>query len=177
MMQMLDYCKDRFNLAIWTASEQTYADTAIALFDPNAEYFPLSMRLYRTDADVVPGSGGQKYYKDIRKLGFDLSKVVLIDNSNWSFYDQTLSVRGWATVLNGILVNDMSAYTHFFRSDKEFYFETNFLGRIFAKLEEVEDVRETLLINWLAFHTQDSTLSLEEKYRARENTLKLKERQ
>eukprot|EP00388_Colpodella_angusta_P026138 GDKK01004585.1.p1 GENE.GDKK01004585.1~~GDKK01004585.1.p1 ORF type:complete len:425 (+),score=94.21 GDKK01004585.1:41-1315(+) len=64
-----------FELVIFTASTQPYADQVLAKLDPQRKY--IRHRLYRPHCSEVGGG----YTKDLRLLGRDLSKTMLVDNS------------------------------------------------------------------------------------------------
>ena len=57
-----------------------YADACLKLFDPNGEFF--HHRLYRQHC-LQPSPG--LYVKDLSRLGRDLSKTIIIDNSIHAF--------------------------------------------------------------------------------------------
>lgn len=64
-----------FELVIFTASTQPYADQVLAKLDPQRKY--IRHRLYRPQCSEIGGG----YTKDLRLLGRDLSKTMLVDNS------------------------------------------------------------------------------------------------
>ena len=67
-----------FEIVIFTAALQKYADLAIDGLDPNNK---VSYRLYRQHTMCV-GNGN---IKDLNKLGRDLKKTIIIDNSSENF--------------------------------------------------------------------------------------------
>lgn len=62
-----------FELGIFTAASQNYADPIIDLIDPNRL---VSHRLYRQHLTLHNG----KLIKDLSKIGRDLSKLIMLDN-------------------------------------------------------------------------------------------------
>jgi CTD small phosphatase-like protein 2 len=65
---------------VFTASHQSYADAVLDHIDPQREF--IQHRLYRHHCHYV--SEGY-YVKDLRVLGRDLSRVVLVDNAAYSY--------------------------------------------------------------------------------------------
>ncbi|TNV77567.1 hypothetical protein FGO68_gene17773 [Halteria grandinella] len=65
-----------YELAIFTSSTQDFADWAIDIIDPHRY---VKHRLYRQHVTYEEGSAVG--FKDIAKLGRDLSRVIIIDNT------------------------------------------------------------------------------------------------
>ena len=65
---------------IFTASHESYADEVINYLDPKHEY--VQHRLYRRNCEYIDEG---YYVKDLRILGRDLSRTVLIDNAAYSY--------------------------------------------------------------------------------------------
>ncbi|KAK7205309.1 NLI interacting factor, partial [Myxozyma melibiosi] len=81
-----------YNLVIFTASVQEYADPVIDWLEQNRKYF--KGRYYRQHCSFR--SGG--YVKDISVVEADLSKVMIIDNSPISYLlheDNAIAIEGW----------------------------------------------------------------------------------
>jgi len=68
-----------YNLVIFTASVQEYADPVIDWLELERKYF--AGRLYRQDCTFRNGA----YVKDLGQVEPDLSKVMIIDNSPMSY--------------------------------------------------------------------------------------------
>ena len=118
-----------FEVAVFTASRQEYADVVLDYLDPEHEY--IQHRLYRSSCVLVDGT----YVKDLRVLGNrDLSQVVLVDNSVAAFARQIsngVPIRSWA--------ND--------KHDRELLKLLDYL----KVLEKARDVRE---VNRAKFHLE-----------------------
>ena len=81
-----------FEVGIFTASIQEYADAVINYFDPDNKY--IKLRLYRNNCINV---GDLLRVKDLRILGnINFKNIVLVDNNIYSFIPQ---------LNNGILIN------------------------------------------------------------------------
>jgi len=63
-----------FEVIIFTASQQIYAETLLNIIDPQSY---IHHRLYRDSCINVEGN----YLKDLSNLGRDISKIVIVDNS------------------------------------------------------------------------------------------------
>ncbi|KAK9480712.1 NLI interacting factor-like phosphatase-domain-containing protein [Lipomyces japonicus] len=81
-----------YNLVIFTASVQEYADPVIDWLEQNRKYF--KARYYRQHCTFRNGG----YVKDITVVEPDLSKVMIIDNSPISYLlheDNAIAIEGW----------------------------------------------------------------------------------
>lgn len=65
-------------IVLWTAAEQEYADEILNCLDPHGELIPMCNRLYRNH--TVEGRNKERL-KDLRLLGRDMKRTMLIDNS------------------------------------------------------------------------------------------------
>ena len=68
-----------FEIGIFTAAMQEYADNILDRLDPNKTL--IKYRLYRNHCSL----SGMGFTKDLSKLGRDLSKVIIIDNLTDNF--------------------------------------------------------------------------------------------
>ncbi len=81
-----------YELIVFTAGEKEYADWILDRLDPKNRL--ISHRLYRRHTDIFDN----KSIKDLSKVGRDLSKTILLDNSphNFSLQPQNgLFIKSW----------------------------------------------------------------------------------
>ena len=68
-----------FELIIFTAATQDYADPILDIIEKKKKYF--DMRLYRQHTILM----NNVLVKDLSKLGRDLSKIIIVDNMPQNF--------------------------------------------------------------------------------------------
>jgi len=73
--QFLSYASSRFEIVVFTASPNSYANKLLDLIDPTHSY--IDHRLFRNNCHFHQGH----YIKDLEIIGRDLDKIVIIDNS------------------------------------------------------------------------------------------------
>ncbi|KAH6641747.1 NLI interacting factor-like phosphatase-domain-containing protein [Chaetomium tenue] len=81
-----------FNLVVFTASVQEYADPVIDWLEAERKYF--SARYYRQHCTFRHGA----FIKDLSSVEPDLSKVMILDNSPLSYMfhqDNAIPIQGW----------------------------------------------------------------------------------
>ncbi|KAI5813361.1 NLI interacting factor-like phosphatase-domain-containing protein [Pyronema omphalodes] len=81
-----------YNLVVFTASVQEYADPVIDWLEQDRKYF--KGRFYRQHCSHRNGA----YIKDLATVEPDLSKVIIIDNSPMSYTfheDNAIPIEGW----------------------------------------------------------------------------------
>ncbi|EME44457.1 hypothetical protein DOTSEDRAFT_72062 [Dothistroma septosporum NZE10] len=81
-----------YNLIVFTASVQEYADPVIDWLERETKYF--SGRYYRQHCTFRNGA----YIKDLAQVEPDLSKVMILDNSPMSYIfheDNAIPIEGW----------------------------------------------------------------------------------
>ena len=83
--QTLNLIKKKYQIVIYTASHQAYADAVLDFMDPKKKYF--KYRLYRNNCSLLDVEGAKFYVKDLEILNeyYNLKDIVIIDNSVLSF--------------------------------------------------------------------------------------------
>jgi Dullard-like phosphatase family protein len=120
--EFLEEVSKYFDVGIFTASAQEYADAVISFLDPEKKL--IKYKLYRNnciDFNELFSIKDLRILKDV-----DLKDVILVDNSMYSFATQ---------LQNGILIN--SFYCD--KNDNELY---NVLGYLINFILPAEDVRK-----------------------------------
>ena len=93
-----------YEIITFTAGTKEYADYILNLLDPDKEI--IKYRLYRQHVTIM----GCSVYKDLTKLGRDLSKVIIIDNMKDNFRMQPnngLYVKTWINDINDYQFKDL----------------------------------------------------------------------
>ena len=79
LYQFLDSIKKYYELVVFTAATQEYADPIINALEQNQKYF--DFRLYRVHTIIIDND----FVKDLSKLGRDLSKTIIVDNMEQNY--------------------------------------------------------------------------------------------
>ena len=79
--EFLEAVSKVYEVVLFTASIERYADPLLKLLDPNG---CIDSRLYRESCTEYRGS----YVKDLRRLGRDLKDVIIVDNSAQAYQFQ-----------------------------------------------------------------------------------------
>lgn len=90
----LEKVSEWYDVVVFTASLQTYADPMIDWLEQGKRIF--CKRFYRSDC--IQDKDGESYIKDLSVLGDDLARVVLVDNSPTSYALQrynAIGIEGW----------------------------------------------------------------------------------
>lgn len=94
-----------YEIVIFTAAIQDYADWAINQFDPEGH---IKYRLYRQHA--LPC--GSVYIKDLSRLGRDLRKIVIVDNVPENFQlqqDNGIFITSWFDDVTDTALSELGA--------------------------------------------------------------------
>lgn len=128
--EVLQYLATLFEICVFTAGEQDYADTILDYID--AEKTVIKHRLYRHHC-VNPAPG--VYVKDLRIIkDRDLKDVVLVDNSIVSFA---------FNLSNGVPI---SAFTGS-KNDEELLYMVSFLEELFSHYDVRPHVEKTFKLS------------------------------
>ena len=119
----LEIIKEFYEVIIFTVGTRDYANLILDLIEKknNTKYF--DGRLYREHATKI----GNKYIKDLSKIGRDLSKILIVDNNPHSFKFQHE---------NGILIN---SYYGEKNNDKTLIELQKILIKIYNEKEDIRD--------------------------------------
>ncbi len=94
MMEFLLYAAERFEVVLFTASQQVYADMVIASIERKAQKQLFRHRLFRGDCVELNGS----YVKDLVAMNRRLAEICIVDNSIGAFalqVDNGIPIRSW----------------------------------------------------------------------------------
>lgn len=90
--QFLAWCKDKFEVVIFTASLSKYANPLLDVLDGKID--SVNYRLFREDCVLHEGN----YVKDLSHLGRPLKDCIIVDNSPYSYAFQvqnSIPVTSW----------------------------------------------------------------------------------
>ena len=79
LYQFLDNIKKYYELVVFTAATQEYADPIINALEQKKKYF--DYRLYRIHTIIIDND----FVKDLSKLGRDLSRIIIVDNMEQNY--------------------------------------------------------------------------------------------
>ena len=119
LYEFLDYASENFNLIIFTASDQQYADTIINYIEKNKKYF--KMRLYRNHCIFIePGL----YIKDLRIFNSNtkIEDIIIVDNSLFSFANQLnngILITSFFDDKNDTFLSNVKEYLEYIKNEKD----------------------------------------------------------
>jgi CTD small phosphatase-like protein 2 len=121
LFTFLETVCDKFEILVFTASMQEYADSVLNMLDPENKFF--KHRFYRNNCICVKN---RVYIKDLRIFANRKPEnIIIVDNSLYSFTNQ---------ISNGVLINS-------FYNDKEDRELLNLLNYLLNYLQNMPDVR------------------------------------
>ena len=100
----LNELKDLYEIVTFTAGTKEYADNILNILDLDNNI--IKYRLYRQHTTIL----GCSVYKDLSKLGRDLSKVIIIDNLKENFKMQPnngIFIKTWTNDINDVQFKDL----------------------------------------------------------------------
>lgn len=125
LQDFLQKASEKFEILVFTASVQEYADAVLNHLDPENKFFP--HRFYRNNCICV---GGKVFIKDLRIFtNRKPQNLIMVDNSLYSFTNQ---------ISNGVLIN--SFYND--KEDRELYNLLNYLENYLHLIQDVRSVNE-----------------------------------
>ena len=95
---------DLYEIVTFTAGTKDYADNILNILDIDNNI--IKYRLYRQHTTIL----GFSVYKDLTKLGRDLSKVIIIDNLKENFKMQPnngIFIKTWTNDINDVQFKDL----------------------------------------------------------------------
>ena len=103
--EFLDSVKQYYELVVFTAATQDYADPLIDAIEEKKKYF--DYRLYRIHTTII----NNDFVKDLSKLGRNLSKVIIVDNMPQNYQLQPnngINIRPfWGKDQNDMALKDL----------------------------------------------------------------------
>jgi CTD small phosphatase-like protein 2 len=140
LYQFLNYVSKEFDLVIFTASDQQYADTIINYIEKDKKYF--KMRLYRNHCIFIePGL----FIKDLRIFS-DIKKmedIIILDNSLFSFANQLnngILITSFFYDKTDIFLRDVTNYLDYIKNEKD-------IRDINKQSFRFEDIKEDIIMN------------------------------
>ena len=121
LREFLDNISHYYELIVFSSGIKDYSDQIINFIEIDDKYF--DYRLYKQNNNYF----NEKYYKDVKKLGRDLKKTIIIDNTNDNIENKI--------VINNFIINDDFDEIN----DRVLYNLSNILIKI-AK-DEPDDIR------------------------------------
>lgn len=105
LYKFLDNIKKYYELIVFTAATQEYADPIIDAIEQNKKYF--DFRLYRIHTIIIDND----FVKDLSKFGRDLSRILIVDNMEQNYKlqkDNGITIRPfWGKDNEDTALNDL----------------------------------------------------------------------
>ena len=104
--EFLNELNDLYEIVTFTAGTKDYADNILNMIDIDNRI--IKYRLYRQHCTIL----GCSLYKDLSKIGRDLSKVIIIDNLKENFKLQPnngIFIKTWTNDINDVQLKDLLA--------------------------------------------------------------------
>ena len=133
--KFLDYAVQEFDLVVFTASDQQYADVVIDYLEKDKKYF--KMRLYRNHCVFIePGL----YIKDLRIFSGikKLEDIIILDNSLFSFANQLnngILITSFFSDLNDSFLENVKCYLDYIKNEKDI----RIVNKNSFRFEEIKD--------------------------------------
>ena len=102
--EFLNELNDLYEIVTFTAGTKDYADNILNMIDIDNRI--IKYRLYRQHCTIL----GCSLYKDLSKIGRDLSKVIIIDNLKENFKLQPnngIFIKTWTNDINDVQLKDL----------------------------------------------------------------------
>ena len=138
--KFLDYAVKEFDLVVFTASDQQYADVVIDYLEKDKKYF--KMRLYRNHCIFIePGL----YIKDLRIFSGikKIEDIIILDNSLFSFADQLnngILITSFFSDMNDTFLQNVKCYLDYIKNEKD-------IRTINKESFKFEDIKEDIIRN------------------------------
>ena len=135
LYEFLNYASENFDLVVFTASDQQYADAIIDYIERDKKYF--KMRLYRNSCLFIdPGL----YIKDLRIFNScrKIEDIIILDNSLFSFANQLnngILITSFFDDKNDMFLSNVKDYLEYIKNEKD----SREINKESFKFEEIKE--------------------------------------